>query len=336
MNEQGGNTVFDLTWNNHGTLINNAGWEKTAKGSGLKFPTDAGSDRLDLGSIDSSNPLSGVPSGQMSIAARVYKYASTDLNNSYPRIFDKSDGAGFQNGWGVFYQSSTALILQVQTNYLSVTIPSAAAWMDIVGTVKSGEWFLYNDGKSLGSGVSTASFSSTTTNAAIGNWNHTTDRQWNGQILYVYIWDRVISSDEAAWIHHEPYSIFEPRKSRRFVSVPASSAKSITDSGTGLDSVSGIQVVFNVSDSGIGADSVVAAIRKTISDAGTGLDAASFVNMINVSDFGSGVDVAAKYNLGAQVIVVTISMKKRSADFSLKQRHMEITFKKRSTSATLI
>jgi protein tyrosine phosphatase (PTP) superfamily phosphohydrolase (DUF442 family) len=33
---------------------------------------------------------------------------------------------------------------------------------------------------------------SATTDAAIGNWNHTTDRNWHGYIDFIYLWNRVL------------------------------------------------------------------------------------------------------------------------------------------------
>ena len=72
LNENNGTIINDLAGTNDGELINNAAWAITQKGPGLEFPTDGGSDRVDIGSINSSDPISGVPTGKISIVTRFY------------------------------------------------------------------------------------------------------------------------------------------------------------------------------------------------------------------------------------------------------------------------
>jgi hypothetical protein len=38
----------------------------------------------------------------------------------------------------------------------------------------------------------TQAIPSATTDAAIGNWDHTTDRNWHGYIDFIYLWNRVL------------------------------------------------------------------------------------------------------------------------------------------------
>lgn len=215
MNEGTGDAVFDLSGNsNDGVLTNNARWVTTENGIGTEFPTDNGSDRINVEAITSNDPLSGVPSGEISIAVNVY-VVSGSLNNDYPRIFDKSDGPNCSNGWMVFWDDSlTNQRIGVQANTTELEFWSSditrPAWYSVVVTLKSGNNRIYINGIEDVHNTDTFTFPSTTTNAAIGNWNHATDRQWNGYINYVYVYDRIISAEEVVYIHREPYAMFQP------------------------------------------------------------------------------------------------------------------------------
>lgn len=205
-----GDRTVDLSGcGNHGAFTDNAGWIDTAKGIGTEFPTDNGTDRINLGSITSANPLSGVPTGEISIAARVYKPLA--YNNSYPRVFDKSDAAGVAHGWSFYFNEITnTFLFQVEgvLSFSSSNTYSAAGWYDIIATIKSGDCRMYvnND---ISTSSDAFSFSSTTTNAAIGNWNHAIDRQWNGHILYVHIWDKILNAQQAKFITDNPYFMYQ-------------------------------------------------------------------------------------------------------------------------------
>ena len=50
----------------------------------------------------------------------------------------------------------------------------------------------------------------TTTNAAIGNWNHTTDRIWEGSIACVWAWDRCLDEPEILALSADPYAPVRP------------------------------------------------------------------------------------------------------------------------------
>jgi hypothetical protein len=54
------------------------------------------------------------------------------------------------------------------------------------------------------SDTGTSSIPTTSTNAAIGNWNHTTNRMFSGVIYTVALWARALSAAEA-------WSLYDPR-----------------------------------------------------------------------------------------------------------------------------
>ena len=209
--EGGGTEVFDLTGNNHGTITDttNIVWDSR----GLLFNGNATTARVDLGNITSTNPLSGVPSGAIS----VYSYAGCTRTptSSYPRIIDKSDGGGVSNGWAFYVDTpgTDELMGQIGSVVASPVIPTVAAGelFSFGCSLKSGDLRLYRDGRDLGSSsTGIATFSSVTTAAAIGNWNHTTDREWCGFISMVLVSDQHWSAEQHARIDANPYAFLEP------------------------------------------------------------------------------------------------------------------------------
>ena len=63
------------------------------------------------------------------------------------------------------------------------------------------------------SGWGTNAISSATTSAAIGNWNHTTDRNWHDYINFVYLWNRVLDRGARRVIENNPWQFVKPRLS---------------------------------------------------------------------------------------------------------------------------
>ncbi len=133
---------------------------------------------------------------------------------------------------------------------------------------------------------------------------------------------------------------------------------SVIDAGSCAD-LPAISVNLNVADSGSGADavSVIAEILKTVTDAGTGMDAIGSISvnvpvtdsgqgadvvgainaLLSVTDLGSGVDVVVKFEPGpgAQIVTVSITLKKRDAEFTLQKRSADFEFKKRNIEFNL-
>lgn len=214
MNEGGGNLVYDLSGNGiNGTLINNAAWSNTEYGSSIIFPTDGGTDRINLGSISSAHPLSMYGSQKLSLVSKIYFPPLASQTNFYPRIFDKSDGANYANGYGInFNEDYNSLWFIVDgIAIMSSNIVAYDTWMDLgcVYDYNAATRVFYIDGVVNTDTIEgLAAFPSATTNAAIGNWNHTSDRQWDGDIVFVHIWNRILSPAEIAWLHIDPYAMF--------------------------------------------------------------------------------------------------------------------------------
>ncbi|HSA82992.1 MAG TPA: hypothetical protein VLE23_19400, partial [Geminicoccaceae bacterium] len=71
------------------------------------------------------------------------------------------------------------------------------------------------DQANFGQVVGTNAIPATTTKAAIGNWNHGTDRNWHGYIDFIYLWNRVLDLAARRAIQNNPYQFVKPRLSGR-------------------------------------------------------------------------------------------------------------------------
>jgi hypothetical protein len=54
-----------------------------------------------------------------------------------------------------------------------------------------------------------------TIDAEIGNWNHTTDRNWHGNIDFIYLWNRVLDLGARRATQNNPWQFVKPRLSGR-------------------------------------------------------------------------------------------------------------------------
>jgi hypothetical protein len=221
----------DLCGNYHGTKVGTVEVaahgsrtaDKSLGGLGAFVDSDGTNSRIDLGSITSSDKLSGVPS--KNISGYVYSFfdndsgVSTGHGNTYPRWIDKSTSGSAANGWA-FYQTLGA------TQYITFSINGTNHNSSNLGSTYDGadrgcgfsasdaqstsivRFFMegkFNVQRSTGK-----NYSSTTSNAALLNWNHSTDRQYRFPVYCIYIWDRFLSDEEHAEIHRDRYQILKP------------------------------------------------------------------------------------------------------------------------------
>lgn len=199
--------------------------QPTPEGLATKFTDDNSTTRVNLGAITASNPLSLSGQRYCTVIWRSWVNSGT-WGNSFPRIFDKSDGANASNGWA-FWPQTTNLNFGIQgTAYTAshtMTRDEWATWAVRVDASDRAQWFK--------NGVQVAEYTglvvgtigaSTTTNAAIGNWNHTTDREWPGSIDFLYVSNRYLPVGVIAEISFDPYGpmIIEQLYRRVFI-VPA-------------------------------------------------------------------------------------------------------------------
>jgi hypothetical protein len=191
-------------------------------GKALTFSGDATNDRVDLGSISSSHILSYAGERQMTFFV-VARYGGTP-SSTFPRIFDMSNAGGPVDGYTLSYDTSAprfGFVAQENSNTLIRLFYNY--------TLSSGEVFtlggtLYEDGSTVTGGqlyfngipVSTTveatpaltGFTSNTHDMAIGNWNHATDRMWDGEIAALYMLGGTANDDFFRELHRDPFGPF--------------------------------------------------------------------------------------------------------------------------------
>jgi hypothetical protein len=219
-NEGGGNTLYDLSLTRQDGIFTGttAGWSQTFPSNPvIQVTGDGTTDRIDLGSIAGTDPLSGFSSQELSIAFDFY-WADA-ATNTFPRLIDKSDAGSAINGWAIWMVDATKkLAFSVNNNDLQVFTNAISAGLHHgLVTAKTGDSVFYIDGvdDTSAGGGDAFTFVNATTNAAILNWNHAVDREWSGWIAYIYIWNRILSASEVAQLHRKPYAFIEsPRPNR--------------------------------------------------------------------------------------------------------------------------
>ena len=205
------------------------------------FSGDGTNDRIQIAggsSIATSDPLSLAGLNTFTVAFALTYNGSP--NSSFPRVFDRSNGGNALNGYAVWlatgspdklaFRTGTTTSTTSATQWDSDGDPFAAHgvpyWCAFVGTdidsVAGGQWYL--NGLPIATTAlarNAATVPSVATAMSIGNWNHTTDRMWDGAIAYVGIWNRALSPDEV-WSLYEPATRWDVYwRPRRFYMLPA-------------------------------------------------------------------------------------------------------------------
>jgi hypothetical protein len=168
--------------------------------------------RLNLGSIDSNNPISLSDASTGGEYTIFFRCLCNDFTSLIPnRIMDKSDGGNAANGWmiqsfdndlDVFYGGS--VVLSVSVTGLS------GVWLNCALTVKGGVGTFYVENSSSTGSVPSAP--TATTNAAISNWNHSTNRNWDGDIAYIHMHYGAYSESQVKAYWKDPYQILKPKQ----------------------------------------------------------------------------------------------------------------------------
>lgn len=228
---EGDSYVHDYSGNNNsGVWENSDGGMLTSMGpAGRVFEHggDNTNDRIDLGSMPSVNLLSLAGVTTFTIVWRSY-VKSTPLNAS-PRLIDKSDGGNAQNGWMLWFNDALTQwrVYAGPHGWSSDTSITENVWQS--GAFRTFDFtseasFFYDGQINAATQVDTpAAPSSTTTNMAIGNWNHSTDRQFFGSIDYIYVYNRALEDSEIVYLHQiDPFVGF--RSARRLRVVPAAAS----------------------------------------------------------------------------------------------------------------
>lgn len=193
-----GDSWYDLVGSNDGTLSGGASYSSSG-GNHIEF--DGIDDYVELGSVDSSNPLSFYGFDGITIEVWVRPDDSGDV---YQRIIDKSNGGSGASGYCLYYRpDNNRFGLQIngeQFPYDGYVNANVNQWQQIVVTRDFTSTSLskkyYKNGSQSTTNDSVVSASSDTTNCRIGTWNHSDGREFNGGIGIVRLYSKVLSSQE--------------------------------------------------------------------------------------------------------------------------------------------
>ena len=165
---------------------------------------DGTDDYIELGQIDSSNPISFVGTTENTWEAWINSKGTGD---EWQRIIDKSSSGGGENGY-FFSLGATAgdgkiwCKIDNRTGINGVLISGYTdnVWQHLVVTRVNNTtngWKTYLNGvlkAELNSGNDP--FPTDTEGCRIGSWNHSTAREFNGQIVAVRLYNRALSANE--------------------------------------------------------------------------------------------------------------------------------------------
>lgn len=190
-----GSIWYDTAGSNNGTLTNGASYSPTG-GKHIEF--DGLDDYVELGTITSTNILSLVGLQQFTIEFWIRPDGSGD---SFQRVIDKSNGGSGANGWTIYYTNFIHIQFQIggsasPAGQIDVT---AGIWQQVLVVVDlnaNTKTYYTNGGATSASWPEVGTISTTTTNARIGTWNHSTGREWNGGIGAIRIYNRLLTSAE--------------------------------------------------------------------------------------------------------------------------------------------
>ena len=190
-----GNTTWDdLGGNNNGTLTNGPTFDLDNGGS-IVF--DGSDDYIELGSIDSSNPLSLYGQTEFSVDLWLKPNYSGD---DYQRVIDKSTGGSGLNGWCIAYPRNTSKFFYLFIDggtALSYNDSSADGnWRNFTVTRNGSDTNLYINSELVATQTAAATIPIDTTNMRIATWNHTTGREYNGKIGNIKIYSKELLSTE--------------------------------------------------------------------------------------------------------------------------------------------
>lgn len=193
----------------------------------VDFSGSAGDDRIDLGSVAVGNPLM-LRATPFSFTA---SYTNRGNTTTHPRLIDKSDGGNAANGWACYHRGGAANELWFQGDGANwewteaehgITLPAPSTLVTINGiTPTSNELFVNGASKGGSSTTDAMLFPTVTTNAAIGNWNHITGRQWDGEIYFMDLHQGRILTDLEVRERYDPdtrFDVYVPEsRSRTFL-----------------------------------------------------------------------------------------------------------------------
>jgi hypothetical protein len=217
-----------------GNLAGSTTWSPGLFGASLKF--DGSGDYVSFAAKDWMVP------GKVTVLAWVNPAAIEEVNHY---VLSKGDSYVLDamrglSGWDYphFYISGSRA-----TSSKKLT---AGVFGQLVGTYDGAVIRIYLDGQQTGSTnyASGIPSSSESLYVAVDKW---TAGGFDGCISHVMIWSRALSAAEIAYIHREPFCIFEPRVSPGLLSAPAGQIVSLAGTcAAGTDVTASLKVTRHI------------------------------------------------------------------------------------------
>ncbi len=185
-------------------------WGTSSKG--LSLHQDATSNDIDFG-LPSKLAFTETSSWT------IYVACSIDGGAGAARNIIRSDGFGGSPRHGLALQLSSANVLNSFFGIIGGTtgVATSANTQAVNNTVirdfvhvrdvANDQIKLYIDGL-IDTTASDASTGSWTINANYFTSFQSSSEAWNGRYYFIYIWDRVLTAEEIAWIYKEPFALF--------------------------------------------------------------------------------------------------------------------------------
>lgn len=201
LDETSGNTAFNSSSINqlfHGTYTNGVVLDQqglTQDSQAVEL--DGDNDFIELGSISDTSKLA-LANTSFTLEAWIKPDLVGDLAQ---RIIDKSDSSGGINGYALAIMPDGALLLLVDNSQYQTEpgIITRGSWQHIVGINDAGtEFRLYVDGREVSATYfqgNSQNPPAVTTNMRLGTWNHSTEREYAGELDEVAIYDYALSEN---------------------------------------------------------------------------------------------------------------------------------------------
>ena len=198
-----GTAITDLSGNNSNGVLTNGTLFDSSNNGNLQF--DGLDDYIELGSIDSTHPLS--LNNQENLTWEFW-FKPTNSGDSYQRVIDKSNGGNGASGWVILVNhnptSTKRLSLFINGNsifdYFGDDGYQYDEWNHIMitkGSIYGWQYKLYNNGNLITTeNDKSTAFPTTTTNCRIGTWNHSTGREFKGNLGLINIYQKTFEADE--------------------------------------------------------------------------------------------------------------------------------------------
>jgi|GEM_PF-651891 prepilin-type N-terminal cleavage/methylation domain-containing protein len=201
-------TTYQYTWTASGSVTQNGA--SALAGGGTSWTNtystlfDGDSEYVELGTVGAGHSLM-LNGSDVTLSAWIKQQSGGD---QWQRIVDKSNSGSAANGYGLFADATTRQIWVMvdgngwRTNNNAYEFDT---WTHVVGVITASSFTIYIDGSEV-SGIwnsgSATQPPNVSTNMRIGTWNHSTAREFEGNLDEISIWNDDLSLAEVTELYN--------------------------------------------------------------------------------------------------------------------------------------